>query len=71
MRHQIEGDILGSDTLAECTVDGDPHRLGFLLEDTLRGHHHLHLRGTDTKGHSTQSPMCRGVGVATDDGHSR
>ena len=35
LRHEIEGDILGGDTLTELAVDGDSHRLGFLLEDTL------------------------------------
>ena len=41
--HQIEGDVLGGDTFLQLSVHGDAHRLGFLLQDTLRGHHHLNL----------------------------
>ena len=69
--HQVERHILGRDALAQCSVDSDAHRLGFLLKDALRGHHHLHLGSADAKGHSPHRAVGGGMRIATDDGHTR
>ena len=66
----IEREIFGGDARAGSAVDGDAHRLGFLLQDALRGQRHLHLAGADAKSYGTHCAVRRGVAVAADDGHA-
>ena len=68
--YEVEGHVLGCDTLGKLSVDGDAHGLGLLLEDALRGQHHLHLGGTYAEGYCSHSPVGRGMAVSADDGHA-
>ena len=71
LHHHVERQVFGGDAAAELPVHGDTHGLGSRLKDALRGEHHLHFTGSDAESHSTHCPVCRGVRIATDDGHAR
>ena len=69
--HQVQGDILGGDTRPQGSFDADAHRFGLLLEDALRGQHHLHFAGADAESDGTHGPVGGSVRIAADDGHAR
>ena len=71
LRDDVEDDILRTNTLFELTLDVDTHTFGLRLQNTLRSKSHLYLACADTKGNTTQCSVCRGVAVATYDGHTR
>ena len=64
----VENDILRTDTGCELAVDLDTHILAALGDDGLCGKDVLDFTCTDTKCESSESAMCRCVGVTTDDG---
>ncbi len=71
LTHEVEGHVFRRHTALQLAVDVDAHGLRLLLQDALRGQHHLNLGGADTESHSTYSTMRRRMTVTTDDGHAR
>ena len=69
--YDVQDDVLGRHARAAPSVDGNAHRLGFGLQDTLRGENHLYLRRTDAECDGAESPVRRRMAVAADDRHTR
>ena len=63
--------VLGGDAEAELAVVVDPHRLGLLLHQALRGQHVLDLAGADPERQRAERAVRGGVRVAAHDRHAR
>src|ERR1035437_5932258 len=63
--------VLGADAPLEPAVDLHAERLGLALQQSLRGQDHFDLARPASERPRPEGAVCRGVGVAADDGHAR
>ena len=66
-----QDEVLGGDAVAELALVADPHRLGLVLDQALRGEHVLDLAGADAERQRAERAVRGGVAVAADDRHAR
>ena len=70
-RNDIKDNVLRRHAHLALAVYGNAHRLGFGLQDTLRGENHLYLRRTDAECDGAEGAVRRGMAVTADDRHAR
>ena len=68
---EVEDQVLGGYADGQLAVDPQFQRLGFVLEQCLRGEDVLDFAGADPEGECAQRAVGRGVTVTADDRHAR
>ena len=69
--HHKEGDILGSDTFPQFSLDGDAHCFRACLQDTLGSHDHFHFAGADAESHRSHGTVGGCMRIPAHDSHAR